>query len=202
MSEDGECFVWGWNDDGQLGVGDIQNRNKPTLNQLVNNNRNRNTTTKIVTKVQCDGNHSVIQMNDGRWFVFGANYNGQLGIGNREQQETPIELPSPIVDNENDSKDNRFINIFCGYSHNIGITENGDCYGWGSNMSGQLGLGNYTNCTTPTKLKEAPLSTLNQVQQKQRYIWFSCGFNHTVALTNLGIVCFISTTVNTIQFMM
>jgi len=57
--------------------------------------------------VQCGVFHSVIQMNDGRWFVFGGNENGQLGIGNTQQQETPIELPSPIVDNENDSKDNR-----------------------------------------------------------------------------------------------
>ena len=31
LSEDGECFVWGDNFYGQLGVGDRQNRNKPTL---------------------------------------------------------------------------------------------------------------------------------------------------------------------------
>ncbi len=150
--------------------------------------------------MQCGANHSVIQMNDGRWFVFGYNGYGQLGIGNTQQQETPIELPSPIVDN---GKYNRFINIFCGYNHNIGITENGDCYGWGSSGSGQLGLDDYENYSTPKRLKEAPLSTVNQVQQQQRYIWFSCGTFHTVALTNLGIVVFISTTVNlTIQFMM
>ena len=129
-------------------------------------------------------------MNDGRWFFFGDNGNGQLGIGNTQRQQTPIELPSPIVDNENNSKDNRFINIFCGDYHNIGITENGDCYGWGRNQQGQLGLDNFQNYLTPTRLKEAPLSTTeNQVQQQQqqRYIWFSCGTYHTVALTNLGI---------------
>ncbi len=31
LSEDGECFVWGFNLFGQLGVGDTQDRNKPTL---------------------------------------------------------------------------------------------------------------------------------------------------------------------------
>ncbi len=153
---------------------------------LLNDYWNRNTTTIIVTKVQCGSYYSLIQMNDGRWFVFGFNYYGQLGIGNTQQQETPIELPSPIVDNENDTKDNRFINIFCGFSHNIGIAENGDCYGWGRNDEGELGLDNNQEYSTPTRLKEAPLSTVNQVQQ--RYIWFSCGSFHTVALTNLGIV--------------
>ncbi len=154
--------------------------------------------------MQCGSNHTVIQMNDGRWFVFGSNYFGQLGIGITQLQETPIELPSPIVGNENDSKDNQFINIFCGDHHNIGITENGDCYGWGYNGTGQLGLGNINgqlglgningqlgldNCEkhyTPIRLKEAPSSTVNQIQQ--RYIWFSCGRYHTVVLTNLGIV--------------
>ncbi len=127
-------------------------------------------------------------MNDERWFVFGDNDDGQLGIVNTQRQRTPIELPSPIVDNENNSKDNRFINIFCGDCHNIGITENGDCYGWGKNRQGQLGLDNFQNYLTPTRLKESSLSTTeNQVQQQQRYIWFSCGAYHTVALTNLGI---------------
>ena len=155
---------------------------------LINDDRNGNTTTTtIVTKVQCRGFHSVIQTNDGRWFVFGINWAGQLGIGNIQRKKTPIELPSPIVDN---SKDNRFINIFCGDYHNIGITENGDCYGWGSNGFGRLGFDNYDNYSTTTRLKEAPLSTVNQVQQQQRYIWFSCGLYHTVALTNLGIVVF------------
>ncbi len=159
--------------------------------------------------MQCGAYRSVIQVNDGRWFVFGDNTFGQLGIGNTQHQETPIPIPTPtptpiglpssIVDN---NKENQFINIFCGNSHNIGITENGDCYGWGYNGKGQLGLDNCKNCSTPTRLKEAPLSTTeNQVQQ--RYIWFSCGEDHTIALTNLGIVCFnCLTTVNqTIQFM-
>ena len=143
--------------------------------------RNKNIK-KIVTKVQCSGNYSAIQMNDGRWFVFGGNSFGQLGIENKQPQKTPIKLLSSVVD---DRKDNRFINIFCGVFHNIGITENGDCYGWGCNTNGELGLGNYEEYSTPTRLKEAPLSI---IQQQQRYIWFSCGYSHTVALTNLGII--------------
>ena len=159
----------------------------------MNDYRSRNTT--IVTKVQCGAFHSVIQVNNGRWFVFGLNWDGQLGIGTTQfRQETPIELPSPnCVDN---IKDNRFINIFRGYSHNIGITENGDCYGWGDDEEGQLGLDNCKTYLTPTKLKEAPLSTSEN--QIQRYIWFSCGYSHTVAVTNLGIV--VLTVNQTIQF--
>ena len=139
--------------------------------------------------------HTITLSEDGECFVWGFNLFGQLGVGDTQDRNKP-----PIVDN---GKYNRFINIFCGYNHNIGITENGDCYGWGSSGSGQLGLDDYENYSTPKRLKEAPLSTVNQVQQQQRYIWFSCGTFHTVALTNLGIVVFISTTVNlTIQFMM
>jgi len=138
-----------------------------------------------VNKIQCGANYSIIQMKNGISFGFGYNDFGQLGIGNEQQQNKPVELIAP-----SNERNNQFIHIFCGFSHNFGITNNGECYGWGSTTNGKLGLisnknNYYYYLTKPTRLKEAPLSKSNN--QFQRYIWFSCGTSHTIALTNLGI---------------
>ena len=124
-------------------------------------------------------------MKNGICFSFGCNYNGQLGIGNeqKQKQNKPVELIAP-----SNEINNQFVHIFCGYDHNFGITNNGECYGWGDNTNGRLGLlanSNIDCSTKPKRLKEAPLSKSNN--QFQRYIWFSCGYSHTIALTNLGI---------------
>ena len=145
---------------------------------------NRNESKFDVNKIQCGAYYTIIQMKNGICFSFGSNYYGQLGIGNKQKQLKPVELISP-----SNEKNNQFVHIFCGCYHNFGITNNGECYGWGTNYNGKIGLlsnNNNDNCLTlPIRLKEAPLSKSNN--QFQRYIWFSCGFSHTIALTNLGI---------------
>ncbi len=122
-------------------------------------------------------------MKNGIWFSFGGNDVGELGIGNKQDQNKPVELIT--LSNE---RNNQFIHIFCGSYRNFGITNNGECYGWGDNTNGRLGLlanSNIDCSTKPKRLKEAPLSKSNN--QFQRYIWFSSGYSHTIALTNLGI---------------
>ena len=101
-----------------------------------------------VNKIQCGSYHSIIQMKNGIWFSFGGNDVGELGIGNKQDQNKPVELIT--LSNE---RNNQFIHIFCGSYRNFGITNNGECYGWGDNTNGRLGLLANSNIDCSTKPK-------------------------------------------------
>lgn len=45
------------------------------------------------------------------------------------------------------------INIACGSSHSICLTDDGEVYTWGSNESGQLGIGNEVQNHQPYYVK-------------------------------------------------
>lgn len=53
-----------------------------------------------------------------------------------------VELPSGV----------RVAQISAGRTHSLVLTEDGDVYSWGANASGQLGLGDTTTRSTPTKI--------------------------------------------------
>ena len=50
------------------------------------------------------------------------------------------------------SKNNNYINIYCGWRHCCGIGIDGNIYSWGNNEYGQLG--NEINILIPTKLNK------------------------------------------------
>lgn len=47
-------------------------------------------------------------------------------------------------------KDLKVDTICCGSEHTFAITNTGEVYGWGLNLKGQLGLGNFESRPTPT----------------------------------------------------
>src|SRR5208337_5593158 len=86
-------------------------------------------------------------------YVWGSNYYGQLGLGHNQNQDSPQKLNLPV--GEEKVRNAPFSNlagksgafsspvkkIICGGLHSIAITANNEVYVWGSNQSGQLGLG-------------------------------------------------------------
>jgi len=76
--------VWsfGNNQSGQLGLDDIENRNKPT--QILN----------IKAKqIACGREHSMIIDTDSNTLSFGNNYSGQLGLGDKADRNKPTQIP-------------------------------------------------------------------------------------------------------------
>lgn len=64
-----------------------------------------------------------------------------------------------------------FVKIASGEQHTIAIADDGTLWGWGSNTSGELGLGNTTNVSTPT-----------QIGTDNNWVDISCGAYHSMAL--------------------
>ncbi len=68
-----------------------------------------------------------------------------------------------------------FIKIASGEQHTVAIADDGTLWGWGSNNSGELGLGTSTNVHTPT-----------QIGTDNNWYDVDCGGYHTIALKTTG----------------
>ena len=77
-----ELLGFGDNEYGQLGLGDNNNRNLPTL--LMKDN--------TIRQIVCGGYHSFILKESGELFAFGNNTHGQLGLGDNKKRKIPTLL--------------------------------------------------------------------------------------------------------------
>lgn len=68
---------------------------------------------------------------DGSAYCWGANTNGQLGVGDYGIRTAPTKMVGEL----------RFATISVGRDHACGLTSGGDAYCWGDNLFGELGGG-------------------------------------------------------------
>jgi len=143
LSNNGEVFAWGYNEDGQLGTDDEQVLSPKNITDIFELEDDQ------IIDVEVGYNHSGVLSLSGRIFVFGDNSLGQLGIGSQPTNSTePIE----ITDEFNGSG-----NIYrLRFSHDSSavIAEN-YAYVFGYNVYGQLGLGHQQTVKTPTILDDS-----------------------------------------------
>jgi alpha-tubulin suppressor-like RCC1 family protein len=98
-------------------------------------------------------------------------------LGNRGEDEYPVRENNPEL---NELLSGLSITVIkCGAYHSMALTLSGEVYTWGSNYLGQIGCGDNNNKSVPTKVKG-----LNENKIKM----ISCGFNHSMALTESGCV--------------
>lgn len=87
VSSFGDMYTWGWNTNGQLGVG--ESTTKLSLKEKVKNHQQVFTTPQLVeiedelepiTNVHCGCKHTIARTENHRLFVAGSNRMGQLGL--------------------------------------------------------------------------------------------------------------------------
>lgn len=72
--------------------------------------------------------HSLAVMDDGTLWVWGCNYQYQLGNGTRDDLTTPVEIMDDAV------------SMAAGSMHSLAVKSDGSLFGWGNNTYGQLGV--------------------------------------------------------------
>ena len=129
-------YSWGDNKCGQLGLGDLNRRQLPSVINSLSNNQ--------IISVACGENHSLVIDCFNRVFVFGDNRHGQLGNGTKDPYQTIpfiLQLLMPIVQ-------------VCGGSmHSVLLAADGAVYAMGNNSYGQLGVQGVDGSSDPVRIE-------------------------------------------------
>uniref|UniRef100_A0A8C2ANT1 Regulator of chromosome condensation (RCC1) and BTB (POZ) domain containing protein 2 n=1 Tax=Cyprinus carpio TaxID=7962 RepID=A0A8C2ANT1_CYPCA len=165
LTTEGEVYAWGYNNSGQVGSGSTANQ--PTPRRVSSCLQN-----KVVVNIACGQLCSMAVLDNGETYGWGYNCNGQLGLGNNGNQQTPCRIAALQGIN--------IIQVACGYAHTLALTDEGFVYSWGANSYGQLGTGNKSNQAVPTLIN----------MDKERMVEVAaCHTSHTsVAKTQSGQV--------------
>ena len=132
LAADGSVWTWGYNDYGQLGHGDLENRWLPVP---VDGLRN-------IVAVAAGRYHSLALRTDGTVWAWGGNEQGQLGDGTTSRHTSPVFVPSLSGVRQIAAS---------GYT-TLAIRADGTLWTWGENDYGQLGLGTTTDSTVPVQI--------------------------------------------------
>jgi alpha-tubulin suppressor-like RCC1 family protein len=156
LTDKGELYSWGDNDCGQLGLGDRQDRNLPSLVE--------GALAGLKIKDICAGaSFALCQTVDGEVFGWGSNQMGQLSTGDSDNRLTPIAIDC--------FKGMELVELVAGGHHCLAVTEDGELMAWGWNRYGQLGLGDddsrnvaeYVSALRSTKLETVTAGAAHSV---------------------------------------
>jgi len=134
IKTNGTLWTWGYNTNGQLGLGDTATRLYPTQ---VGSDTNWN-------NVSC-GNaapFAIATKTDGTLWLWGTNSYGQLGLGDTSTRYTPTRVGALTT----------WSSVAVGYFNSFAIKTDGTLWAWGYNAQGQLGLGDTTSRSSPCQV--------------------------------------------------
>jgi alpha-tubulin suppressor-like RCC1 family protein len=161
LTSGGQAYCWGYNGDGQVGIGAaLQSLIPAAVSQPVGV-----TFTAVYTEYQ----HSCGLTSGGQAYCWGLNGNGQLGDNSTTTRKTPVAVQQ--------SGGLTFVSLSTGAAHTCGLDSSGQGYCWGFNSNGQLGTSNTTSSLVPVAVSQPAGVTFTQV---------SIGSAHSCALDGNG----------------
>uniref|UniRef100_A0A8D2DEQ9 X-linked retinitis pigmentosa GTPase regulator n=1 Tax=Sciurus vulgaris TaxID=55149 RepID=A0A8D2DEQ9_SCIVU len=164
-TEGGSVYAAGGNNEGQLGLGDTEERN--TFHRISFFTSQHN-----IKQLSAGSNTSAALTEDGILFMWGDNSEGQIGLKNMNNVCVPhqVTIGKPISW------------ISCGYYHSAFVTTDGELYTFGEPENGKLGLPSQMliNHRIPQLVAKIP----------EKVIQVACGGGHTVVLTEKTVYTF------------
>ena len=159
---DDTLFAWGWNNCGQLGLGHTNEQSAP---QQIDPNHFQG---KTIKSIHTFDSYNLVQCTDGFLFSWGANKNGQLGLGHNNNQNTPQLIDSTHFQSKT-------IQSIHKESHTLVQCADGSLFAWGINNHGQLGLGHNYNGLTPKQVTEPIEQAFREGHQRltQHHVFFN-----------------------------
>ena len=136
---DGTLWCWGWNSDGELGIGNTTGKFVPTQLYIAG-----------VASVSTGNGHTCATRTDGTLWCWGLNSDGVLGIGNTTGKFVPTKVNIAGV-----------ASVSTGNGHTCATRTDGTLWCWGLNSDGVLGIGNTTGKFVPTKVNIAGVASVS-----------------------------------------
>mmetsp|Transcript_10943 Transcript_10943/g.21404 ORF Transcript_10943/g.21404 Transcript_10943/m.21404 type:complete len:822 (-) Transcript_10943:56-2521(-) len=126
LDSEGTIYAFGWAEDGQLGLSEGELKNSIMTASI---RKVRSLARHRIIKVSAGSIFSACLNDSGQVYVWGNGEQGQLGLGNRIKF---TEFPTLV-----DSLSSEFIiDIVCGESHVICLSQSGKLFGWGQGIAG------------------------------------------------------------------
>jgi alpha-tubulin suppressor-like RCC1 family protein len=169
VTDANQVKCWGYNRYGQLGLGDTKNRYAPSVALSFGSGRS-------ATDVALGQNHGCAILDTRQLACWGRNDRGQLGLGDTLNRSTP----GPVV---NVGAGRSVLSVSGGYGTTCAVLDDASLKCWGSNVSGQLGLGDTTDRKTPVAVALGAGRTASLVRASQV---FTCAVLDTGAVTCWG----------------
>ena len=165
LASNGDVWAWGQNNGGQLGNGTTVDKHEPTkINTLSGKG-----ITAIAESTVSD--HSIALASNGDVWAWGNNASGQLGDVTTTNRSIPVKITA--LSGKSITK------VVTGGGHSMALDSNGDVWGWGYAMHGELGDGSYTMRTNPIKIPALSGKDFTKI---------SAGLYHNLALDSNGDV--------------
>jgi alpha-tubulin suppressor-like RCC1 family protein len=153
----GTLWCWGLNASGQLGLGNTTQQNSPVQVGTASNWK----------AVDAAYDHTCATRTDGTLFCWGINTNGQIGIGSVvSPQLSPVQVGTNTT----------WSSVTTGGTHSCATRSNGTLFCWGSNASGEVGIGSVVS----------PQTSPVQVGTDTTWNTVDAGFSMTCATRSAG----------------
>ena len=160
LSNRGDCYIWGWNDYGQIGNDNITSSTLPRML------RYQASFSRVkIKQVAAGADFSAILDRAGRIFTFGSNKRGQLGLSTSKPTVSSPRLVGILK--------HYVKKIGVGENFTIALTDRGDIYSWGASACLGLAQSNEDRFSP----KHVPLSSRRLIA-----VDIACGNCHTLIL--------------------
>ncbi len=137
IKSNGALWAWGSNTEGQLGDGTTTGHTAPAPVTAPAG--------ATWTEVACGRAHTVARHADGSLWAWGANSDGQLGLGTVVNRSYPTRIGTL----------NTWAGVACGSNHTLAWRTDGSLWTWGDNREGQLGDGTIADRKSPVRVGTA-----------------------------------------------
>lgn len=129
IEETGKLYGWGSNSNGQLGLGDLDERLEPVLIDFFAD--------KPVVTVAPGNSHTLVLTEDGSVYAMGAARDGQLGSPDAlDEDGSPLtRVASPLLV---EGLSGTIVAISAFTKTSFAVTDDGRVFGWGESRNGQL----------------------------------------------------------------
>lgn len=179
LSTEGQVFVWGENNSGQLGNGTVTPFAEGGSTLPVPVNINGALAGRRVIAIACGGTHMLALSAEGKVFAWGSSDHGELGTGSYEAGLVPVAVDGAVdglVFNQT------MVAIAAGDAHNLALGADGTVYAWGIENDGVLGIA--SEDYIPVPVTPDPIFAL----AGKRVVAISAGESHNLALTSDGLL--------------
>jgi alpha-tubulin suppressor-like RCC1 family protein len=186
-----KLYIWGLNNAGQLGLGDVANRSAPV--QLITNNI-------LFNNVSAGVSHTIASDITNSLYVWGDNTVGQIGDNTVILRSSPTQVGAitfmmPNVSSPTQVGTSAWNNISAGNNFTYGLSSANKLFVWGLGTQGQLGTGITISRSSPVQVSTSSYSLISVggthttfVLNSTPQILLSSGLNTSGQLGDLSII--------------